>query len=726
MKTAADFFHRHPLRHAICLAAGLCCYGSAFAQEAVSSSSIASSANQPENTPSWTLEPISVSGQRTGYSEPNATSATRTDTPVKEVPQSVQIITRSLLEEQASPTLGDALLNVSGVRPTKPEEILFTQPIVRGFPAEIYMDGLPAFAGTAAYVDPTAMVGIERVEVLKGPTSTLYGGGLGAPLGGLINVVSKLPEAQPSALLSLRTGSFDTINPAVDLNTPINDNIAARLSAEYQKSDSWIDQVNGERWSVQPSVSLQISPDTELLLRGQYDKRSQLEFSGLPAEQALRGEIERDAFPGAGRGQPDTTVENRRSIVELTHHFNDDTRLSVTGQHYEMQAREYGSWALGATDPVAAPTTYSIYKLYLPGNIRENTLDANLAFNVDALGGRHALLVGGTYDDTHFWSAMSGAEYAGELDLANPNYGLDYGATPVITAGSATTNDYQTQALYLQDQATYGRWHLLASMRFTRLNLEQEGVVGDIDKRYQRATPRLGVTYDLTESAALYVAYAEGFRGAFNFKGLEAPKPELSRNYEAGLKLAFTDIGLSGTVAVFEQTRRNVAAPDPDPANALQGYSVQTGEQRARGFETDLTWEPTPTVSILANYAYTQAEVREDLAIPVGDGLPRVPKHSGRLAARYRILDGVAKGLSFGAGVTALSARELTLPNTVSVPGYALFDAQASYDFDRYSVSLSGVNLTGRKVYETYQYLGSPLVLPTQPRSAYVTLSASF
>ena len=210
------------------------------------------------------------------------------------------------------------------------------------------------------------------------------------------------------------------------------------------------------------------------------------------------------------------------------------------------------------------------------------------------------------------------------------------------------------------------------------------------------------------------------------FTGLEAPKPELSRNYEAGVKLAFTDIGLSGTLALFEQTRRNVATPDPDPANAVMGYSVQSGEQRARGFETDLTWEPTPAVSILANYAYTQAEVREDNTIPVGDGLPRVPKHSGRLAARYRILDGAAEGLSFGAGVTALSARELTLPNTVSVPGYALLDAQVSYDFDRYSVSLSGVNLTGREVFETYQYLGSPLVLPTQPRSAYVTLSARF
>lgn len=216
------------------------------------------------------------------------------------------------------------------------------------------------------------------------------------------------------------------------------------------------------------------------------------------------------------------------------------------------------------------------------------------------------------------------------------------------------------------------------------------------------------------------------FRGAFNFTGRETPKPELSRNYEAGVKLALNDIGLSGTLAVFEQTRRNVSTPDPDPTYSILGYSVQSGEQRARGVEADLLWEPIPALSLLANYAYTQAEVTEDNSIPVGDGLPRVPRHSGRLAARYRILDGAAKGLGFGAGITALSARELTLPNTVSAPGYALLDAQTSYEFDRYTISVSAVNLTGRKVFETYQYLGSPLVLPTQPRSAYLTLTASF
>lgn len=735
MKNVFRAFAAHPLVRALYLAAGLCtdCLAHAdsgpvdpvaAARESTMRTRRDGEAGSVQITPTLTLAPIAVSAELQGYSATASASATRTQTPLIDVSQSVQVVTHSMIEDQGSHTLADALVNVSGVRPTRAEEALFTSPIIRGFPAEIYMNGLPAFAGTSASIDPTSLVGTERIDVLKGPSSALYGGGLGAPLGGLINVVSERPDAKPSASVSLRTGSFSTINPSIDLNTPIGDNITARLVADYQDNQSWIDHVSGHNGSLQPSIALQLSPQTELLLRGRYEDRSQVEYSGLPAAQALSGQLGRYAFPGATRGQPHTTIENRVSTAELTHELDDDTRLTVTAQYYEGKIREYGSFVypqLQGADP-ATPTVYPIFNLFLPTHIRESTLDANVASTIEALGGSHELLAGLNYDRTRFNSAVSDAGLIGELDLANPSYGLSYGPTP--DALFTQTNRYQTTAVYVQDQATYGRFHLLGSLRLTRLELTQQEQ--SVDTSYDHVTPRLGITYDLTDGLALYTAYSTGFRGSFNFNGRETPKPELARNYEAGIKLAFTDLGLSGTVAAFQQTRRNVTTPDPDPANALLGYSVQSAEQRAQGIETDLVWEPIPAFSILANYAYTQAEVTKDTVIPSGDGLPRVPRHSGRLAVRYRILDGAAKGLGFGAGVTALSARELTLPNTVSAPGYALLDAQASYDFDRYTVAVSATNLAGRRVYETYEYLGSPLVVPTQPRSAYLTLTAHF
>ena len=160
-----------------------------LAQASTAQTTTTSASESAGDRPSW----IIVTGRREGYTARDAASATRTDTPLLETPQSVQVLTRTLIEERDRRTLADALVNVSGVTPVRQEETLFTQPIVRGFPAEIYLDGLPAF-GTAAFIDPTSLVGVERVKVVKGPTSTVYGWGAGAPLGGLINIVSNGPR----------------------------------------------------------------------------------------------------------------------------------------------------------------------------------------------------------------------------------------------------------------------------------------------------------------------------------------------------------------------------------------------------------------------------------------------------------------------------------------------------------------------------------------------------
>jgi iron complex outermembrane receptor protein len=239
------------------------------------------------------------------------------------------------------------------------------------------------------------------------------------------------------------------------------------------------------------------------------------------------------------------------------------------------------------------------------------------------------------------------------------------------------------------------------------------------DKTYNHASGRFGGTFRVANGVALYAAYATAFRGAFGLVVQQAPKPETSQNVEGGLKLALSKAHLAGTIAIFNQIRNNVATPDP--TNFL--YSVQTGQQRARGAEADLTWEPIRALSVLANYAYTEATVTEDNAIPIGNVLARVPRNSGRVAARYRVATGAAKGLSFGAGVTGFSARQDTLPNTVSTPGYAAIDAQASYDLGhRFSIEGSAVNLADRRTYDPYEYFGFPVVMPNQPLSAYVTL----
>lgn len=687
---------------------------------AAASPALAQSAASDPAPATW-IGDVVVTGARDRYTAARSSSATRTDTPLIEVPQSVQVITSSLLEEQGVRHLSDALVNVSGVTATQPQEVLFTPPLLRGFPGEVYLDGLPIFGGNQQAFDPAGLVGIERIEVLKGPSSALYGGGLGSPLGGLINIVSERPDDAFGGYIAVRGGSFSTWNPYGSLNVPLAEGVAARISAEYQSSESWIDRVETERWTIKPSLSIQLSPRTELLFQAQINRNSQLEYSGLPAEQALSGQIDRNAFPGAPVGQPNTDIKNHLETVTLRHAFNDDLKLTVTGRYYDSEVLEAGTFvypALYAPDP-ATPTVYPILPMNMLTTTKEGALDANLQLTAKALGGEHRLLAGVSYDYTRFYSGMAFTGVPVDaIDLANPSYDLAFGAREPMALEQ--TDRYETSAIYIQDQARYGRLHLAGALRLTRLNFKE--AEQGTDETYIPLSPRIGATLDVAEGVALYAGYATAFRAPFGFVGLDTPDPETSENIEGGVKLALKTLGLSGTFAVFEQTRDNV--PTPDPSNPF--LSVQTGKQRSRGFEADVVWEPTPALSLLANYAYNDAEVTEDNVLPVGDVLPRLPKNGGRIAARYRVLNGAARGLSFGAGVTTFGARQDTLPNSIWVPGYTSVDAQASYDVGRFTVELSAVNLTDDDAFDTYQYFGFPVVMPTQPRSAFVTVKAQF
>lgn len=683
--------------------------------------------NDPqEAASSWTVKQVVVTGRRERYAVPTATAATRTDTPLIEVPQSVQILTRALIEEQDRRTLGEALVNVSGVVPTRSEEQLLIAPLVRGFPAEVYLDGLPIYAGNQQAFDPASLVGVERIDVLKGPSATLYGGGLGTPLGGIINIESARPNDKLGGFVALRAGSFSTKGASGDINLPLAPGVAARIAGEYQSNQSWIDQVHGQRWSLQPSLSVQIDPATDLLLQGQANHRSQLEYSGLPAGQALAGRIERNAFPGSPVEQPLTTNDNRMGQATLRHRFSDDVKLTVSGHYYTSAIREYGSFVdpdLMAPDP-ATPTVYPILPITMITDAKEATFDANLLVKAAMLGGMHTFLAGVDYDRTRFSSNMGlfvSNTPSGTIDLANPIYDALY--TPQLPVNYLQTDHYRTLALYLQDQATYGRLHVTGALRYTQLQFEEVSNIGVANQdTYQRVSPKLGATVDVAPGVALFAGYATAFRAAFGFVGVAAPKPETSRNLDGGVKLALPTAGLSGTLSVYNQTRDNVATADPGNV----GFNLQTGRQRARGVEADLIWEPTSAFSLLANYAHTNTSVTADNAIPVGSELSRVPRNSGRVAAHYRVLNGAAKGLSFGAGISALGARQLTLPNTLSVPGYAMIDAQAAYDFAQFTLQASVVNLAGRRSFDTYQYFGNPLVMPVQPRSAFITLKTKF
>ncbi|MEN3952385.1 TonB-dependent receptor [Iodidimonas sp. SYSU 1G8] len=682
----------------------------------VASAATVRAAEQGENQ-GWTAESVTVTADRETYAEPQATTATRTATPVEKVPQSIQTLTRTLIEEQDLQTLSAALVNVSGVTPTSTDQTLLQPALIRGFGVGYYIDGMPTYQLPASVADPGTLINVERIEVAKGPTATLYGGGSGAPLSGIINLVSRDPYDRFGASFAARGGSFSTFGGDGDVNVPIAEGIAFRINGMIESADTHVDFVSRDRYALFPTLSVDLGAETRLVIRGRYNRLEQTEYAGLPFELLKPNRlIDRKVYGGA-RDMPRTTVENKSINAKLTHNFSDRISAEVAINHAISAFDEWGTFPYGQL----GGTVYNFGSAYLPSKSKETFVTGSVTARFGDGGFRQQILAGVDYDITHYYGAMYFDTAWGVVDYAAPLPAQSYVVPPFYFD---QTDRLESVAGFLQDQISIGdRLDVTLGVRWTQIKINSAISGLPTVTSDEKVTPRAGATFRIADGLSLFAGYSEGFRGvvAGGFYGV-TPKPETSQNWEAGFKFTAPIKGLTGTASLYQITRQNVITPDP--ANPF--FYLQTGEQRARGAELDLIYEPNPAFSMLFNYAYTDAEVTKDNALPVGDRLRAVPTHSGRLAVRYRFLDGDLKGLAVGAGITAVSSRELTLPNTVSVKGNALVDLQVSYDLGRVSLGVSVVNLLGSKAYEPYQYFGGAYVIPTQSRSAFVTLRGDF
>lgn len=666
----------------------------------------------------WTPGDIVVTGQKAeGYSETEAATL-RTAVPIIETPQSIQVLTRDLLDDQEINTLDEALGNVSGVIPSLASEALLVNPVIRGFEAEIFVDGLIGYGDTAVS-DPGSLWNVEQVEVAKGPTSTLYGGGIGAPVGGLINLVSKAPKDGQAIDVRLRAGSYETYAGAIDANLPVSDAVGIRLVGEYQSTGDNIDVVDINRILLAPSIRLRPADGTDILARLTYSKVKQLEYVGLPAFLKNNTNVKPDRFTSATNA-PRSTIKNLNIDLGVTQRLTDGVTASLRVKRFENDFDEYSSSPFLAFFPCAG-TICPQLDAYLPVRLGEWTVDGSFNAQFNTGGVEHNLLAGVQWDRTYYDGAI-GFDFSGvaPFDYADPNSDRNF-TLPALS--QFLVNRYQTTAFYLQDQLTVAdRVHLMASVRYSRLKIKELQGGAGTDETYNEIDPRIGASVDLTEGVSLFAGYATGSRLSIFFNGTNPPVPERSSSIEGGLKFGLKEAGLSGTISAYRIKRSNV--PTPDPTTFFT--SIQTGKQRSKGVELDLIYEPNKAFSLLATYAYTDAEVISDTLIPAGTRLSRVPKHRGRIAARYRFLDGALEGFELGAGMTASGQAFMTLPNGLTSDSYAVFDAQASYDIGPARIGLRVDNLFGRRYFVPYQYFAQDVVRPGNGRSAYLTVIFGF
>lgn len=706
---------KHPLKLAgLLLASTSLCATTTLAQEAL-------------DLGTTTLDPIIVQDLDNGaviygYRADTVSSATRTATPLQQTPQSVQVLSPELLEDQAVTTMSEALGNVSGAQGTIPLQTpAFESTLLRGFPTEFYRDGMTSYINTG---DANAMAGVERIEVLKGPNAILYGGGIGTPLGGLVNIVTKKPKPENFTELGLTYGTNNFVEPSFDINRQLSGTVLLRMNGSYVWSEADQEVIKTHRYSFSPSLTFGYGTDTRLTVEGYLSRWEQQEYQGLPAVGTVAGDfhIDRDLYIG-DPGIPDSHTETRKLTFTLEHDFNDQWSNRTQVRYGENEVEQITQIIL-SNAPDAGPTDWSLYNSYVPGEQTEYSFNTSFEGHVSAGNWDHVLLFGADYSRIEDYSLMY-MDYAGSNDLVNP------GAWPAWTMPSTLAmgegnGTYTTSGAFVQMQSSVGRLHLLGGLRLAHLETiyDSEGYGRRDTLEETKLLPRIGAVYDVTDQWSAFASYSEGMKAnAFYFYS-STPKPEFSRQAEIGMK--YDGGTVSGSIAAFRIERENV--PVTDPNDPMMLTSITEGQQRSQGVELDAVWQPGGAWQVMANYAYTDAELTADIPMgaPAGSKLPGVPRHSGGIWVDYDARAGNGEGWRVGAGLHAVSSSPLDQVNTYQTAGYATVNASASYTRGAMTYALAVKNLFDTEYdLPMYGYMGGRVV-PGAERQILFNISKRF
>ncbi|NJM23941.1 MAG: TonB-dependent siderophore receptor, partial [Richelia sp. SM1_7_0] len=668
-------------------------------------------------------EPIElvVTAERDGYRVPNSSTATKTDTPLRDIPQSIQVIPQQVLEDRNVRELREALETAGGVTSTgaRGTSTFGENFQIRGFDVRdsIFRDGIPySSLGVLTTND------IESVEILKGPASVLFG--QGEP-GGVINLVSKKPLFEPFASTSFTVGSFDTYRGAIDLSGPLNDSktVRYRLNVAYENEGSFRDFVDGDNFSISPTVTWDISPNTSLNVYGQYVTERETIDEGLPETSDGVVDVPRERF----FGEPFNQFEQEQFNIgyTLNHRFNEDWSVRHALQYLQYEpTRFYADFGFGdgldeETGELDRVNDFSdgTYSRFF------TNVDVTGKFNTGSI--KHKILAGVEYrrntEAPNF--QFDSPEPYPSINVFNPVYTR----TPFEIAPDFFRDDRVEQiGIYLQDQIDLlPNLKVLAGIRYDSADqFRTERNLGEPRTEFEQTdsawSPRFGIIYQPIQPLSLYASYTRSFAPSFgtNRNNGEPFKPETGRQFEVGAKADLTD-KLSLTLAAFDIRKQNISRTDPDNPN----FSIQTGEQTSRGFELNLGGEISPGWKMTAAYTYLDAFVSEDNPDIEGNRLAKVPENQFSLWTTYEIQKGNLAGLGFGLGLFYVGERQRDLDNTYTLPSYFRTDAALFYKRDNWRAQLNIENLFDIDYFRSanYDFVGGG-VNPGKP----FAVSASF
>lgn len=608
------------------------------------------------------------------YSLPNASTATKTDTPIMETPYSIQVVPKQVIEDIQGIRPNDALDYVSGVFRASGSGDFVESSTRRGFnsfPSGDYRDGAP-FPVSDFILGGRDLASTERVEVMKGPASLLYG--MTNP-GGVVNYITKKPLATPYYSLQQQFGSYDLYRTTVDATGPINDDksLLYRFNLAYKSADSFRDFVNSEKTFIAPMVTWNISPRTQVNFELEYDTGHLVFDRGIPAIGNRPASLPRNRF----LSEP-VPYEYERTMVGVnwSHAFNDNWTLS---HRFNIQfLGQNGANALG-TGMVDSTTLrrFGLYQSQSPEDQPVYYNSVNLMGHFDTYGLKHTLLLGGD----HYHSSIDTTQrfIGSRINIYDPVY-LGNPA-----AFGSPANDHKLSmmtdwfGLYLQDQIKLPfQISMLGGFRYdsAESNSVFDGSLSEVP-RQDSVTPRGGLVWQPLPELSVYGSYSENFTAVSStgIGGVMLP-PETAQQWEFGLKTELFDKRFIGTMAWFDLTKQNIAV-------WLGDFPEAIGEGHSAGLETDLKGEILPGWNVIGSYTYTpDAAVTKGDPGEIGHRLAGVPRHGSSLFTTYELQSGVLNGLKFGGGVIVRSGQE-TNPNANSaqLPGYATVNLMSSYSW---------------------------------------------
>jgi len=677
----------------------------------------------PDASAPTELETVEVRGERpndTGYGAKRTRTATKTDTDLVNVPQSITVITRELIEDQAMQGVADVVRYVPGVGVAQGEGNRDT-PIFRGnsSTADLFVDGMRD--DVQYYRD---LYNIERVEVLKGPNAMTFGRG---SAGGLLNRVSRRADGHSHRVANLQLGSWDKHRITVDLGDSLGEHASLRINAVVEEADSYRDGVNYQRRGLNPTFSWTSRGRTQVGFGVEHFEEDRVADRGISSFQGRPVLTDVASFFGDQARSP-VSAEVDAFTAHIEHDFANGLNLR-NQTRWARYDKYYQNVYPGAVN--SAGTAVSILA-YNDASERRNVFNqTDLVWKLDRGAVLHTLLFGaefgqqvtGNFRNTGYFTDVGPNTTSVSVPLSNPVY-----TGPIQFRQGASDADRHSVArvasVYAQDQIEFSpRWQALLGLRYDRFEVhlrnQRNGQKFASDDGL--VSPRLGLIHKPVENLSLYASYSLGYlpRAGEQLGSLAASnaalEPEKFRNHEFGAKWDVRP-DLAFTAAIYRLDRSNVAVVDPLDSTRL--ILLAGNSQRVSGLELGLSGKLTERWSLIGGYAWQDAEITRDIRssatalIPKGTVLAQVPRHSFSLWNRVELSERWALGL----GAIQRSSVYTSTSNAVILPAFTRFDGAVFFSVNGHlKLQLNIENLFDR---EYYAYAHSDTnITPGSPRA---------